>query len=68
MVIIAFPEELGLIDAAYTWAFYLTICILCLAAGIYLNKKQKKKIYSIISFLVSAISFLFSILSGTSSK
>ena len=61
----AFPDELDLVDAAYTWVLYLILCFLCFASGIYLSKKQKNKVLSTISFSVSAISLLLTIF-GTS--
>ena len=38
-----FPDELGLLDAAYTWILYLILCVLFCCLGIHMSKREKRQ-------------------------
>ena len=58
---IAFPSELGIIDAAYTWGIYLIISIVFCALGIFLSRKQRSTLFAVISYIVSVVSLALTI-------
>lgn len=60
-IALKYPSELGLIDLAYTWVIYFIIFISTGALGVYLSKNTKSKIFSIISFVVSTVSLIVTI-------
>lgn len=47
----------GLTDFIKTNIIYIIVCVLCSVFGIVLYRNQKKKLLSIISFIVSLLSF-----------
>lgn len=56
-----FPDELGLLDAAYTWILYLILCVLFCCLGIHMSKREKGKLFTITSFVISTLSLFISI-------
>lgn len=59
---IQFPDMLGVTDYIHTWLFYLLITICFGILGISLSKKQSRKIFSIVSFTVTIVSFILTII------
>ena len=57
-VLIDNADLLGLTDFIKTYVIYIIACIAFAFLGIRLYKKQKQKVYSIISFIISIISFI----------
>lgn len=60
-IALRFPDELGLLDAAYTWILYLILCVLFCCLGIHMSKREKGKLFTIISFVISTLSLFISI-------